>query len=240
MAPGEHSGLARSVVTHRPAPPTSATSCWSGHPARARPPCSRRCSPPPAPSPAPGRTTEGTTVSDFDEAEMRQQRSVGLSLAPVTRRRGQGQLPGHARVRRLRRRPAGRAAGRGRRAVRDLGGRRRRRRHADALGGVRGGRDASRGRRHPAGPPARRLRRAGRRPARAPSARACCRWICRCRRDDGEPTGFIDLIGERIHDYSVGHRGSTATPDAERPGADRGQRAARSSRGSSPRARTRP
>ncbi|MGB7979282.1 MAG: elongation factor G-like protein EF-G2 [Candidatus Nanopelagicales bacterium] len=31
----------------------------------------------------PGRTTEGTTVSDFDEAEVRQQRSVGLALAPV-------------------------------------------------------------------------------------------------------------------------------------------------------------
>ncbi len=31
----------------------------------------------------PGRTTEGTTVSDFDEAEARQQRSVGLALAPV-------------------------------------------------------------------------------------------------------------------------------------------------------------
>ncbi len=30
-----------------------------------------------------GRTTEGTTVSDFDEAEIRQQRSVGLALAPV-------------------------------------------------------------------------------------------------------------------------------------------------------------
>jgi len=31
----------------------------------------------------PGRTNEGTTVSDFDEAEVRQQRSVGLALAPV-------------------------------------------------------------------------------------------------------------------------------------------------------------
>jgi len=31
----------------------------------------------------PGRTTEGTTVSDFDESEVRQQRSVGLALAPV-------------------------------------------------------------------------------------------------------------------------------------------------------------
>jgi elongation factor G len=30
-----------------------------------------------------GRTTDGTTVSDFDEAEIRQQRSIGLSLAPV-------------------------------------------------------------------------------------------------------------------------------------------------------------
>jgi elongation factor G len=30
-----------------------------------------------------GRTTEGTTVSDFDEAEIRQQRSVGLAVAPV-------------------------------------------------------------------------------------------------------------------------------------------------------------
>ncbi len=30
-----------------------------------------------------GTTTEGTTVSDFDEAEHRQQRSVGLALAPL-------------------------------------------------------------------------------------------------------------------------------------------------------------
>ena len=30
----------------------------------------------------PGRVEEGTTVSDFDEAELRQQRSVGLALAP--------------------------------------------------------------------------------------------------------------------------------------------------------------
>jgi elongation factor G len=33
----------------------------------------------------PGSTTEGTTVSDFDEAEHRQQRSVGLALAPLVR-----------------------------------------------------------------------------------------------------------------------------------------------------------
>src|SRR6059036_4052333 len=29
-----------------------------------------------------GRVEEGTTVSDFDEAEVRQQRSISLSLAP--------------------------------------------------------------------------------------------------------------------------------------------------------------
>jgi elongation factor G len=30
-----------------------------------------------------GSTTEGSTVCDFDEAEVRQQRSVGLALAPL-------------------------------------------------------------------------------------------------------------------------------------------------------------
>jgi elongation factor G len=34
----------------------------------------------------PGSVAEGTTVTDFDEAEHRQQRSVGLALAPVTHR----------------------------------------------------------------------------------------------------------------------------------------------------------
>ena len=33
--------------------------------------------------PRAGRTTDGNTVSDFDEAEVRQQRSIGLALAPV-------------------------------------------------------------------------------------------------------------------------------------------------------------
>src|SRR3954467_5660952 len=31
----------------------------------------------------PGNVTEGTTVCDFDESEQRQQRSVGLALAPL-------------------------------------------------------------------------------------------------------------------------------------------------------------
>ncbi len=33
-----------------------------------------------------GSTVEGTTVSDFDEAEHRQQRSIGLALAPLLHR----------------------------------------------------------------------------------------------------------------------------------------------------------
>jgi len=33
-----------------------------------------------------GSTVDGTTVTDFDDAEMRQQRSVGLSLAPLLHR----------------------------------------------------------------------------------------------------------------------------------------------------------
>ena len=32
----------------------------------------------------PGRVEEGTTVSDFDEIEVRQQRSVNLTLSPIT------------------------------------------------------------------------------------------------------------------------------------------------------------
>src|ERR1700741_2314126 len=32
----------------------------------------------------PGRVEDGTTVSDFDEVEVRQQRSVNLTLAPIT------------------------------------------------------------------------------------------------------------------------------------------------------------
>jgi len=31
----------------------------------------------------PGRVEEGSTVSDFDEAEFRQQRSVSLAIAPL-------------------------------------------------------------------------------------------------------------------------------------------------------------
>ncbi|MCM3566442.1 GTP-binding protein, partial [Hydrogenophaga intermedia] len=47
----------------------------------------------------PGSTAEGTTVSDFDESEHRQQRSVGLALAPLAHEGVKVNLldaPGHA------------------------------------------------------------------------------------------------------------------------------------------------
>ena len=102
-----------------------------------------------------GRVEDGTTVSDYDEVEHRQQRSVQLSLVPVEWDGHQGQPAGHPRLRRLRRRAAGRPARRGRGPVRRLG-----RRTAStastrhAVGGVRRRRHAARRRRHPAGPPA--------------------------------------------------------------------------------------
>ena len=68
----------------------------------------------------PGRIEDGTTVSDFDEVEIRQQRSVNLTLAPFDARRRHGEPARHAGLRRLHRRPAGRAAGGGLGAVRRL------------------------------------------------------------------------------------------------------------------------
>ena len=100
-----------------------------------------------------GRVEDGTTVSDFDEAEVRQQRSVEpLAVAPFDHDGHQGQPARHPRLRRLRRRPAGRAARRRRGPVRRLRGRRHRRLHPDALGGVRRGRHAARRRHHQARP----------------------------------------------------------------------------------------
>ena len=68
----------------RPARPTACvTLCWSATREQARRRWSRRCSCTPGRSSGAGRVEDGTTVSDFDEVEVRQQRSVNLTLAPV-------------------------------------------------------------------------------------------------------------------------------------------------------------
>ena len=85
----------------------------------------------------PGSVVDGTTVCDFDEAEIAQQRSVGLALAPLVHDGDQGQPDRHPGLRRLRRRAAGRAAGRRLRAVRDRRQRGRRRADPVAVAGVR-------------------------------------------------------------------------------------------------------
>ena len=76
VAGGERDGQTRQRPPEPPAGhrrPTSprpyATSCWSATPERARPRWSRRCSPRPAPITRAGRVEDGTTVTDFDEAE---------------------------------------------------------------------------------------------------------------------------------------------------------------------------
>ena len=50
-----------------------------------------------------GSTVDGTTVTDFDEAEQRQQRSVGLALAPLVHDGVEDQPPRRPGLRRLRR-----------------------------------------------------------------------------------------------------------------------------------------
>ncbi len=133
--------------------------------------------------PRTGRVEDGTTVSDFDEVEVRQQRSVNLALAPLTIQRDKDQPARHARLRRLRRRPAGRAAGRRRRAVRGRGHRRGRRADPPALGRVRERGHAARASSSPrstiSGPTSTRSSP----PARTPSAtawrRSTCRWGAR-------------------------------------------------------------
>ncbi len=63
---GRHSETWCSSARRVPARPRSSRPCWSP------PGCCRR----------PGTVVDGTTVCDSDDAEIRQQRSVGLALAP--------------------------------------------------------------------------------------------------------------------------------------------------------------
>ena len=164
--------------------------------------------------PAARRVDDGTTVSDFDEVEVRQQRSVNLTLAPIDPQRHQGQPARHARLRRLRRRPAGRAARGRRRAVRRLRRRRDRRRDQDAVGGVRRGRHAARGRDHQDRPPAGRLRGdAGRVPRGLRRRRAAAVPAGRRRR---HVTGLIGLLSQKLYDYSGGQRAEGAPAAAGR------------------------
>ena len=52
--------------------------------------------------PRAGAVPAGTTASDYDDAEIRQQRSINVSVAPAPLGGHQGQHPRRARVRRLR------------------------------------------------------------------------------------------------------------------------------------------
>ena len=143
-----------------------------------------------------GRVEDGGTVSDYDEIEHRQQRSVQLSLVPVEWDGIKINLldtPGYADfVGELR---AGlRAADAALFVVSALG--RRGRRDPHGVGRVRGGRHAAGHRRHASGGRPRRLRGDDRGSARRPSAATtptpCSRCTCRCtarRAPDGHAPG---------------------------------------------------
>ena len=162
-----------------------------------------------------GRVEDGGTVSDYDEIEHRQQRSVQLSLVPVEWGGIKINLldtPGYADfVGELR---AGLRAADAALFVVSAGGRRRRR-DPHGVGRVRGGRHAARHRRHPPGGRPRRLRGDDRgsagRPSAATTPTPCCRSTCRCTAPQGPTgtrpvTGLIGLLSQRVFDYSSGER----------------------------------
>ena len=201
----------------RPTGPTrSATSCWSATPEPARPRSSRPCSSRPARSTGPaGSRTAPRSPTSTRPSTASSARSPSPSRRSMHAGR-QGQPARRPGLRRLRRRPAGRAARRRRRAVRRLGGRRRRRRDPAALGGVRRGRHAARRRHHQARPGPRRLRRGGRGlPAGVRRGRAAALPAGARRRRDGRRPDRPAVASRSSTTPAA--PGSPATPEARAP-----------------------
>ena len=179
---------ARSCSRRGRSEPPSAT--WSGRarPAAARPPWSRRFWSRPACCPEPGsyrRRHHGLRLRRGRDPPAAFGRSCrGVAVA----RRRQGQPRRHARLRRLRRRTAGRVARRGLRAVRDRGQRGRRRADQVAVAGMQPGRHAPRRGDHQTRPRPGELPGGAGRRARMRSAtrfyRSICRPACRPARPD--------------------------------------------------------
>ena len=210
QAPGPPAGHRRPT-----SPGPCATSCWSATPERARPRWSRPCSPRPAPITRAGRVEDGTTVTRLRRGRA-PPAALGLARArPARARRHQGQPARHPRLRRLRRRPAGRPARRGRGPVRRLGGRRHRRRdpllweECAAVGMPRAvvitklDKDRADFDEIGRGLPARR------------SATACCRCTCRWPPTTAAAAGLIGLLSQQRLRLLRRAPGSSATPDPE-------------------------
>ena len=154
--------------------------------------------------PRPGRVENGTTVSDFDDVEVRQQRSVNLTLAPVVHAGikvnlldtpGYADFTGDLRAGCAPRTPP----------CSPSGHRRGRRPDPDAVGGMRLRRDAPRRGDHQAGPPAGRLRRGA---ARLPAAfgDSVAPLYLPVTDGPGALRGLIGLLSGKFFDYSGGSR----------------------------------
>ena len=204
----EQPGRRRQGTGGRPARRRSATWSWSATPVRARPRSSRPCSSRPGRSRGPVGSRTAPRCRDFDEAEVRQQRSVGLALAPLSSATASRSTcwtppatptssatcaPGCAR-------PTPRCSS-SRRSTAIDGATQLLWEECAAVG------HAARRRRHQAGP--RRAPTSTRpwRSASASSARACCRCTCRCWPTTARRPACIGLLSQRIYDYSSGHAG---------------------------------